>query len=129
MPSECPVVVATARLDVRPWQLSEAARLLDIRSRPDIARWLSDPQPWSDLERARREIEGWAVPEPAHPHLGIWTVVPRATGIPVGTAALKHLPDSHEVEIGWYLHPDATGQGYAREAAAGVLAHGVRAGV
>jgi RimJ/RimL family protein N-acetyltransferase len=49
----------------------------------------------------------------------------------VGTVPLLTLPnDEHgEVEIGWHLHPDAWGQGYASEAARAVLAHGFAAGL
>jgi RimJ/RimL family protein N-acetyltransferase len=34
-----------------------------------------------------------------------------------------------EVEIGWHLHPDAWGRGYATEAALAVLRHGFEAGL
>ncbi|TFD06468.1 GNAT family N-acetyltransferase [Cryobacterium sp. TMT1-66-1] len=33
------------------------------------------------------------------------------------------LSPSGEIEIGWHLHPDAWGHGYASEAARAVLAH------
>lgn len=34
-----------------------------------------------------------------------------------------------EVEIGWHLHPDSWGNGYATEAAKAVLDHGFRHGL
>ena len=41
--------------------------------------------------------------------------------------------DSHqvgdEIEIGWYLHPDAVGQGWAAEAAEATIRHGLSNGV
>ena len=33
------------------------------------------------------------------------------------------------MEIGWHLHPDAWGHGYAAEAASAVLRHGFEAGL
>ena len=36
---------------------------------------------------------------------------------PVGTVSVKPAPASSELEIGWYLHPDYIGLGYATEAA------------
>lgn len=39
------------------------------------------------------------------------------------------LPPSGDIEIGWHLHPDAWGHGYAAEAAARVLAHAFACGL
>ena len=51
-------------------------------------------------------------------------------GVPVGTASMARLPnDDVEVEIGWNLHPDAVGHGWAREAAAAVLARAFEHGL
>jgi RimJ/RimL family protein N-acetyltransferase len=54
------VLVTTSRLVVRPWDLAEAPRLFDIRSRESVARWLSDPAPWTDPAIATEHIERWA---------------------------------------------------------------------
>jgi RimJ/RimL family protein N-acetyltransferase len=62
-----------------------------------------------------------------HPVHGIWAIA-TADGRLVGNLLLKPIPLSAgessgpaEVEIGWHLHPDAWGQGYATEAAQAVL--------
>ena len=39
----------------------------------------------------------------------------------MGTVSCGRLPGSDEVEIGWYLHPDSEGHGYATEAARALL--------
>lgn len=63
---------------------------------------------------------------------------PGTTDRPVGTALLVDLPASSpdgsrppsgHLEIGWHLHPDAWGLGYATEAARAVLAHAAAHGV
>lgn len=121
--------IETDRLVLSPWLVEEAEILLDIRSRPAVAQWLSDPAPWTEIERATRAIEEW------HQDIGreppIATLAVRPTGAAaVGSVTLARLPgDDVEIEIGWYLHPDATGRGYAQEAAAAMLAEAFQAGV
>ena len=63
-----------------------------------------------------------------HPIHGVWAIVDRETGSLFGNLLLKPAPLSIEttgdapVEIGWHLHPDAQGAGYATEAAGAVMA-------
>jgi RimJ/RimL family protein N-acetyltransferase len=53
---------------------------------------------------------------------GGWAVIDRSSGVPVGSVILNELPDGDgEVEIGWQLHPDSWGQGFATEAAGAVV--------
>src|SRR6187551_829079 len=122
----------TERLVIRPWRHEEAERLLDILRRIEVVKWLGDgpPQPMTDLDEAHARIERYA-DRSADPPRGIWAVERRSDGIVAGTALLVTLPnDEHgEVEIGWHLHPDSWGHGYASEAARAVLAHGFAAGL
>ena len=120
----------TPRLVLAPWRPEDAQALLDIRSRPEVARWLGDPTVWTELGRAHEAIEAWAARTDDESPLGVWAIRPGGRG-PVGTVSLGRLPGDteSEVEIGWHLHPDATGHGFAREAAAAVLAHGLTSGV
>jgi RimJ/RimL family protein N-acetyltransferase len=38
-------------------------------------------------------------------------------------------PSAGEVEVGWHLHPDSWGHGYATEGARGAIAHGFASGL
>ena len=124
--------LSTERLLIREWRDHEAPRLLDILSRIEVVRWLGDAEPvlMQTLEEARGRIEryrersGW-------PPLGIWAVEERATGVLAGTVLLLTLPHAEhgEVEIGWHLHPDRWGRGYATEAARAVLRHAFDGGL
>jgi len=48
-------------------------------------------------------------------------IVERSSNTVVGSINLKGLPIDGDVEIGWGLHPDARGKGYATEASAAVI--------
>lgn len=122
------MLVATERLQVRLWRPAEASRLLDIRRRPEVAQWLGDPTPWTNLATAEEKIAEWAGLHAAADPFGVWAVVPRDGGPPAGSVSLNQLPGDTEVEIGWYLHPDSTGRGYATEAAGALLTHATGGG-
>ena len=124
--------VETERLVIRPWRHEEAERLLDIMSRLEVVKWLGDGEPvlMKDLDEAHTRIDRYNI-DRNRPPLGIWAVERKSDGVVAGTVLLLTLPnDDHgEVEIGWHLHPDSWGRGYASEAARAVLAHGFAAGL
>ena len=114
----------TSRLVLRRWRREDGASLFALRSHPDVARWMADPTPWADPARAVEQIEQWQAAASVHPDLGTWAIVPRGATEPGGSASLKQIDDSDgEIEVGWALHPDAWGRGYAREAGAALLDH------
>jgi RimJ/RimL family protein N-acetyltransferase len=124
-------ILETERLILRPWHHDEAPRLLDIMSRIEVMKWLGDePTLMKDLEEAHQRIDRFAG-RSAEPPRGIWAIEPKAGGEPRGTVLLVTLPNAEdgEVEIGWHLHPDSWGHGYASEAAGAVLEHGFAAGL
>ena len=71
----------------------------------------------------------WALITEQDPRFGCWAVEPDS-GPVAGTILLKPLPNGvGEVEVGWHLHPDSWGRGYATEAARAVIARGFAAGL
>lgn len=123
--------VETPRLLIRPWSHDEAERLLDIQSRLEVVKWLGDGEPvlMRDLDEAHARIDRYAS-RSVEPPLGFWAIEVRDTGRVAGTVLLSPLPDGDgEVEIGWHLHPDSWGRGYATEAAAAVMQHGFDGGL
>jgi len=128
------VLIQTERLRIRDWTLADAPAALDIQSRVEVMQWLGDGPPvlCSDLDDARARIERWRGRD--DPPLGYWAVEVTdggpLHGRVIGSVLLVPLPDGDgEVEIGWHLHPDAWGRGYASEAARAVLAHGFAGGL
>ena len=120
--------ITSDRLLLRAWRDDDADFLLDLESRWDVVRFLgARPSMMSTREEALASIvRRRAVDHPVH---GIWAITVAADGRPVGNLLLKPIPlsagepsgDREDVEIGWHLHPDAWGRGYATEAAGAVL--------
>jgi RimJ/RimL family protein N-acetyltransferase len=125
-------IAETERLVVRPWRVEEAPRLLDILGRVEVAQWLGDGEPklMKDLAEAQERIVGYEKLRDRRP-LGVWAVEVRTTGQVVGSVLIAEVPNAEhdERQIGWHLHPDSWGLGYASEAAAAVLAYGLAQGL
>jgi RimJ/RimL family protein N-acetyltransferase len=128
------VLEETARLRIRDWTLPDAPAALAMLSRIEVVRWLGDGVPvlTRDLDEARTKIERWRGRE--DPPLGHWALEVTdggpLHGRVIGTVQLLRLPNGDgEIEIGWHLHPDAWGNGYAPEAATAILRRGFEAGV
>jgi RimJ/RimL family protein N-acetyltransferase len=120
-------LLRTERLRLRPWTTSPAdvARLTDIYSREEITRWVGGTPSVPPAELVRR----WAAVTALDKRYGCWAIE-RADGPPAGTVLFKPLPNGvGEVEVGWHLHPDSWGHGYATEAARAVIERGFGAGV
>lgn len=125
------VTLTTERLVLRPWRDDDADFLFDLYSRWEVARYLgAEPAVMRTRDEAVASIERRRALD--HPLYGVWAVATADDQL-VGTVLLKPIPLSDgesphqegadDVEVGWHLHPDAWGNGYATEAAAAVLDH------
>ena len=78
-----------------------------------------------------RLAEQWAARSEPDPTFGVWRITLTQTGTAVGSVLLVPLSGgtAGEVEVGWHLHPDHWGNGYATEAARGAIARGLAAGL
>jgi RimJ/RimL family protein N-acetyltransferase len=121
------VVLRTDRLRLRPWTASGAdlARLADIYSREEIVRWVGGTPSVPPDELVAR----WAQVHALDERYGCWAIECADSSV-AGTVLFKPLPNGvGEVEVGWHLHPDCWGHGYATEAARAVIDRGFAAGV
>jgi RimJ/RimL family protein N-acetyltransferase len=128
------IVYETARLIVREWTDSPAdlARIYDTYSRWEVARWLgATPRAMADPAEAVAAVARWReLHAGSGGRYGAWAIEPRAGGTVAGTVLFKELPNADgDVEVGWHLHPDSQGHGYATEAARGAIDRGFAAGL
>ncbi|MFB7615442.1 GNAT family N-acetyltransferase [Kitasatospora sp. NPDC056181] len=124
------IAFTTDRLTARLWEPHDEQRVYDIYSRWEVARWLgAEPRALASPDEAPALIERFRQ-RSADPRYGIWALERRDTGVVVGSVLLVPLPDGDgEVEVGWHLHPDSWGQGFATEAARAALAKGFADGL
>ncbi len=127
--------LTTARLRLRAWTTARADldRLTDLYSRDEVSRWLGGTPSVPPAELVAR----WTAVHELDERFGCWaieradgTVGPEGRPVVAGTVLFKPLPNGvGEVEVGWHLHPDSWGHGYATEAARAVIERGFDAGL
>jgi RimJ/RimL family protein N-acetyltransferase len=112
----------TERLRLRLFRLEDVDDVLAYRSLPEVMRYL-----YGEPER-RGEVEDLVIARSSMTRLrldgdGIALAMERRSDARViGEVTLRvRSADHRQGEIGFLLHPDAQGQGYAREAAAAAL--------
>jgi len=110
--------LTTERLTLRPWRVDDAQAALDVYGHAEVTRWLSpDMDSVPNLAAMRLLLQQWIaedarLPAPA----GRWAIHRNTDGRVIGGAILLPLPPGNEdLEIGWQLHPDTWGNGYATE--------------
>ena len=127
-------MIDTDRLTLRPFTLDDTDALFDLMSHPEVARWSGRGVPMVDRQEAVERIERMPVRRGDHPAADVFAVVPHGEEKPVGMAVLVPIPtsegfDRDDHEIGWHLHPDVWGRGYATEAAKALVERAFTAGI
>lgn len=127
-------VIVTGRLRLRPFTSDDAPALFELFRLPDVARWSGRGTPMTDVSEAYERIEKMPVRAGENAVAGIFATERLDTGVFVGQALLVPLPasegvDRDDFEVGWHLHPDAWGHGFATEAATALVARGFAGGM
>lgn len=130
MNEELGAVLSTLRLRLRAPTAADAEFVRDMYSRTEVTEYIgahewvetTHQQALTRIERYRAQFGSAG---------GVWLVETRG-GAPAGFALLKPIPFSAHVttevgdqdtEIGWHLHPDSWGSGFAVEAAQALIRH------
>jgi RimJ/RimL family protein N-acetyltransferase len=122
-------VLTTARLVLRPFEDTDRQPFFELNTHPLVVESLGTAATRAEsdamIDRYTAELarEGWS----------FWAVSEAGSPILIGMVGLHRvppwLPCAPAVEVGWRLHPDAWGHGYATEAAAAALDAGFAAGM
>jgi ribosomal-protein-alanine N-acetyltransferase len=109
--------VTTARLRMRPLNMSDLDALTEIYQHPLVAQWIGA----HTREDVEREL-GQHIETQATLGFSFWAIEDRASGRLIGDCGLQPLEHrGPEVELGYDLHPSAWGRGLATEAAREVV--------
>lgn len=108
----------TDRLTLRLMTLNDAAALYSYRSIPDVNTYTYTPV-WTSMDEAIAHVQE-LLPKVNDPDSGFgkWMIVRKDTGAVIGDVFLNKTPEmTGTYEIGYIIHPDHAGQGFATEAA------------
>ena len=108
------------RLYLRPTTEEDAALVLAILTAPKALKFIGDRNLYSE-EDAREYIRSRALPQLRERGYANYTLVTKETGTKVGVCGLYVRPDLELIDLGYALHPDHEGQGYAREASKRIM--------
>ena len=121
--SACPTL-ETENLILRPFKDDDVDDYFGVLDSPEVRRWLHIPESL-DRSDAWQQL-AWFVGQWELRGTGHWALEEKKSGQFVGRAGL-HRPERHDwpgVEVGWLLHPDYWGRGYATEAGAAAVRYG-----
>src|SRR4051812_28053941 len=124
-PSPPAAVIETARLRLRHMTVpDDVAFVLDLLNEPGFLQYIGDKGVRTD-EDARRYIENGPRASYARFGFGLYTVVLKASGESTGICGLVKRESLNDVDVGFAFLPQFRGAGYAIEAAAAVVRHGL----
>jgi RimJ/RimL family protein N-acetyltransferase len=100
--------LAVAEFVLRPWRRTDAPALLAACQDPEIARWVTIPQPYGEADAdafIESSLAAWRDGTGAP-----FAIVDAATDQLLG-AATRFGPDGHQATLGLWLVPEARGRG------------------
>ncbi|MDP3404040.1 MAG: GNAT family N-acetyltransferase [Brevundimonas sp.] len=106
-------VLQTARLILRPPALEDFERWAEFQADPETTRFIGGPQAPAQVWRSMMSVAGaWTLTG-----IGFFSVIEKSSGRWIGRIGPWCPHGWPGREVGWSLHRDAMGKGYALEAA------------
>jgi RimJ/RimL family protein N-acetyltransferase len=118
-------VLETERLQLRRLIVDDAPFIFDLLNQPSWLRYIGD-KGIRTLDDAQNYIVNGPMAMYERNGFGLYLTVLKEGGAPIGLCGLIKRDTLDDVDIGFAFHPDYWNRGYALEAAAAVLKHGLR---
>jgi RimJ/RimL family protein N-acetyltransferase len=112
--------MVTERLVLRRFRASDAPRLSEYRSDPDVARYQSWDAPFT-LDKAEVAVRNFAAGSPEQPGWFQYAIEHTAERALIGDVAVRLHDNLKQAEIGFTLATAYQGKGFATEAVSAVL--------
>lgn len=109
-------VMQTERLNLRLLDVADAEFILDLLNQPSWLEFIGD-RSVRNLDDARDYINNGPLAMIKQHGMGLYLVETRSDGMRLGLCGLLRRDTLEDIDIGFALHPDACGKGFAKEAA------------
>jgi RimJ/RimL family protein N-acetyltransferase len=117
------VVLKSERLLLRHLEPEDLESLYALYRDPDVRKYYPDGT--RTLQETKEELDWFLHGHPRHPELGLWATVERSTGEFLGRCGLLpwHIQGTDEIEIAFMIKKERWREGFATEAAKGIIKH------
>lgn len=121
------VVLTTERLFLRRFELEDLESLYALYRDPEIRKYYPDGT--RTLMETKEELDWFIHGHPRYPELGLWATVERSTGEFLGRCGLLpwHIEGSDEIELAFRIKKERWREGFATEAAHGIIKYAEQA--
>lgn len=110
-------VIETERLILRPTAMEDFPRWAEFQADPETTRFIGGPKSPAETWRVMMSVAGaWSLTG-----VSFFSLIEKTSGLWVGRIGPWRPHGWPGPEVGWSLHPDAAGKGYAHEAAVASL--------
>jgi len=115
------IIFTTSRLTLRHLEPDDLEALYALYRDPEIRRYFPDGT--RTLEETKEELDWFRNGHPRHPELGLWATIERSTGAFLGRCGLLPwlIDGVAEVELAYMIKKERWREGFASEAARGIV--------